>query len=111
MKRIPDQIVQEYIALDKRIDLLNAEIEDLKQKLRKYHKRGFMHPLISFTDVKRRTIAWKLIVAELVEKYIKQPAAKKIFFARLDERFKLKPIASTIVIVGKEKKKKDEVAA
>jgi len=102
-RHIPEDLAKRYIALDSKIETLCAEQEDLKKKLRLYHAKGYVSDLIGFKDSSRQNIKWEQLVSELCHKYMK-PGQIRIFYSKLLKRFPRKPIESSIVIFGKERK-------
>ncbi len=109
-KQISPELVQQYIKLDAKLDKLTQEYDALKAELRLSHSRGYESPLINFKESTSFKPNWKLLVTELVTKFMK-PAERRVFFSRLQKRFPRKPVAPTIVIVGKERKSHVNITA
>jgi hypothetical protein len=107
MKHIPDDVVRDFIKLDEKITHLKADREKMKNRLRKYHARGYAHPKLIFRDAVRFLPPWKKLTQELADKFMK-PAARRVYFAKLQKRFPAKAIETSVVIAGKDKSSEEE---
>jgi len=109
-KRIPQissKLVKRYIALDKKLDSIKPEYNSLKDTLRGLHESGYVSPLLTFIDKSVQNIDWQKIAKELMAKYM-LPPERRVYMRNVKRRFPRKPIACTIQIVGKERKRSKE---
>lgn len=89
MKRIADDLVKLYIAEKIRLDVQQLKVISLANKIRKYEKRGLVHPMLRFEDNVSFRPNWKKLVLELVKKFMKD-GQRVIFMKSLKKRFKPK---------------------
>lgn len=87
--KMSDALVKTYVTEKMKLDVQNLKVASLAHRIRRYQKRGLVHPLIQFQDNVSWRPNWKKLVAELTKKYMKD-GQRVIYMKHLKRRFKPK---------------------